>query len=112
MKTIAMPSSRSRRITRKSCSVSWTVRLDVGSSRTSTFAEEITSARPIAVICWIATEYEPSGRVTSMSMSRPFRTSRARRFIAPQSTRPQRRGSRPISMFSATVRFGQRLTSW
>ena len=25
---------------------------------------------------------------------------------------PNRRGSRPSSMFSATVRFGSRLTSW
>ena len=56
MNTMAMPSSRSWRITRKSCWVSWTVRLEVGSSRTRTFAEEITSARPIAAICWMATE--------------------------------------------------------
>ena len=56
MKTIAMPSSRSLRMTAKSCAVSWTVRLEVGSSRTRTWAEEMTSARAMAAICWMATE--------------------------------------------------------
>ena len=56
MKTIAMPWLRSLRITPKSCSVSWASRLDVGSSRMRIRADEMSSARPIAAICWIATE--------------------------------------------------------
>ena len=55
MKTIVRPSSRSLRMTRKSCSVSWASRLDVGSSRMSNRAEECSSDRAIAAICWIAT---------------------------------------------------------
>ena len=113
MKTMARPSLLSLSMTSKSCVVSRTVRLEVGSSRMRTLAEEMSSARAMAAICWIATEYEPSGRVTSMSMSRPARISLARLFIAFQSTvTPQRMGARPMSTFSATVRLGQRLTSW
>ncbi len=70
---IAMPSLFSLRITLKSCSVSWVVRLEVGSSRIRILAEDISSARAMAAICWMATEYEPSGWVTSMSTSSSLR---------------------------------------
>ena len=113
MKTMAMPSPRSRSMTSKSCVVSRTVKLDVGSSRIRTLAEEMSSARAMAAICWMATEYEPSGRVTSMWMSRPARISLARLFMVFQSMlTPHLIGARPMSTFSATVRLGQRLTSW
>ncbi len=42
----------------------------------------------------------------------PRGSSRARRFMARTLIPPKRRGSRPSSMFSATVRLGTRLTSW
>ena len=47
-------------------------------------------------------------------MDRPMResSSAARARVAPESMAPNRCGSRPSRMFSATERFGQRFTSW
>ena len=55
-----MPSSRSCRMMRNSCATSLASRLDVGSSRISTWAL-MSMARAMATICWTASEYEPSG---------------------------------------------------
>ncbi|MCY1541372.1 hypothetical protein D9M68_770570 [compost metagenome] len=54
-KTMARPSPRSRRSTSNSFSTSSSSRLDVGSSRISTF-DDTPSARAIATICCTATE--------------------------------------------------------
>ena len=112
MKTIAIPEPRSLRITPKSCSVSCASRLDVGSSRIRIRADEISSARAMAAICWIATEYEPRGCVTSTSTSRPPEDLVGPSVQGAPVDPPQRFGARPIRMFSPTDRFGQRLTSW
>ncbi len=108
---IAIPSSRSDRSTLSSCSTSPASRLDVGSSSTSTRADT-SSARAIATICCTAIDWEPSpAETSSRRSSAPSRTS-ARRLMPAQWMRPNLRGSRPMKMFSATERFGQRFTSW
>jgi hypothetical protein len=98
-------------MTRKSWATSPASRLDVGSSRTRTFAE-MSMARAIATSCWTAIENVSSCAVTSIVRSSRRRISSERRRISAHRIRPRVRGSRPMKMFSATERFGQRLTSW
>ena len=56
MKTIAMPSLLSLRMTSKSCAVSWARQAGGRLVEDQDLALEIASARAIAAICWIATE--------------------------------------------------------
>ncbi len=86
-------------------------RLDVGSSSTSTRTSTAT-ARAIATSCCTARGWLDN--TESGSMLRPMRcsSSLARARVARVSIAPRVRGSRPRRMFSATVKFGQRLTSW
>ena len=111
MNRIASPSSRSFRMTLKSCSTSLSSRLEVGSSRIR-ILDESSRTRAMATICWTAIEYEERVWVTSTEISRFFRSSSALRFCSFQSIRPSLIGSLPMKMFSATERLGQRLTSW
>ena len=111
MKTMAMPCSFSWRTIVKSCWTSSESRLDVGSSRIRTSAE-MSMARAIATICCTAIEYLDSCAPTSSETSTRASASTARRLTARHWMRPRRRGSRPIEMFSATDRLGQRFTSW
>ena len=70
-------------------------RLAVGSSSTSTRVSS-SSAREIATSCWIATtEYEPSGRSTSISMPSRRSVARARMRAPRHEISPNRRGCRP-----------------
>ncbi len=71
-----------------------------------------TMARLIATSCCTAIEWAPSDEAGSMSSPIVARCSAARRRVRGQSMAPRRRGSLPSMMFSATVRFSQRLTSW
>ena len=107
MKTIATPSSRSLRMTRKSCSVSWASRLEVGSSRIRTRADEMLQ-RPgdrRHLLDRDGVRAERLGHVdvdveAGEDARRPAGSSPASR------SRPHRVGARPMRMFSATVRFG------
>ena len=74
-------------------------------------AVDISTARAIAIICCLARETSSSFWVAEASISRLLSNSVARLFIVRQSINPAFLGSRPINRFSATVRFGQRLTS-
>jgi hypothetical protein len=65
-------------------------RLEVGSSRMSTFAE-MSRARASATICWMAMEQEESWRETSMSTSSRARAARARSRMRPQRIAPEAR---------------------
>ena len=111
-KMIPTPSSRSLRIRTNSFSTSSSSREEVGSSRIRTL-HFISTARAIAIICWIATEHSSSICVGGTLMFRLSRSFAERAFISFQLIIPTLfRGSRPINRFSATVRFGQRFTSW
>ena len=79
---------------------------------TSSFVADTSRARAMATICWMAMEYPASSRVTSMSRPSRAMAFRARRRIAPQRIMPAVVGWRPRQMFSATDRYGMRLTSW
>ena len=66
----------------------------------------------MAAICWMATEYESERLLhVDIHVQPQQHLARLAAFMRFQSMRPARRGSRPIRMFSATVRFGQRLIS-
>ena len=111
-KIIPTPSPRSLRISTNSFSTSSSSREEVGSSRIRTL-HFISTARAIAIICWIATEHSSSIWVGGTLMFRLSRSFAERAFISFQLIIPSLlRGSRPINRFSATVRFGQRFTSW
>ena len=66
----------------------------------------------MAIICCFAREHSSNLSVALASISRLFKSSVAFLFIVCQSINPNFLGSRPIKRFSATDRFGQRLTSW
>ena len=66
----------------------------------------------MAIICWMAMEHSSSDWVADTSISNSRSNSSDFRFMVFQSIMPIFRGSRPINKFSATVRFGHRLTSW
>ena len=104
MNTTATPDARTRSTTSKSSSTSRVSRLDVGSSRISTWAS-ISMARAIETSCWTAIECDSSGEAGSMSRCSCSRMAAARRRICGQLIRPNRRGSRPSIVFSATERF-------
>src|SRR6185312_17232160 len=107
----ATPASRMSRITRNSSPTSSASRLEVGSSRMRTAASRST-ALAMATSCWTASGWPPSTESGSTARLRRASSSAARRRTARRSTRPSLRGSRPSRMFSATVRLGQRFTSW
>ena len=69
-------------------------------------------ARAMATSCCTASECDPSSEAGSMSRLTRASSSRACGAWRRQSIPPKRRGSRPSMMFSATVRFAQRFTSW
>ena len=75
---IAVPPSRSRRITRNSSATSSASRLDVGSSRISTRAETAV-ARAMATSCWTAIGWAPRVDLGSMVRSSSPSSSVARR---------------------------------
>ena len=97
---------------RKRSSISVSVKAAVGSSmiRTSELNE---SALAISTICWVATvrfDTRVRGSRSSRSVSRSLR---ALSFSLRSSRNPSaRRGSRPMKMFCATVRWGIKLSSW
>ena len=70
------------------------------------------TALAMATSCWTASGWPPSTESGSTARLSRASSSAARRRTARRSMRPSRRGSRPSRMFSATVRLGQRLTSW
>ena len=109
--TIATPFSFSCRIRTNSFSTSWSSREDVGSSKISTL-QSISTALAIAIICWSASEYSSRFLVTSISRSRLLIILLDFAVIVFQSMVPSFVfGSLPINKFSATLKFGQRLTS-
>jgi hypothetical protein len=85
----------------KSSATSFSSRLAVGSSSTSSRAD-VSSARAMATICCMATESEPSSASTSHSTSSRASAARARRRMARQLRKPSAPGWRPSVMFSAT----------
>ncbi len=112
MKSTAAPSRRSARMTSKSRSTSTVVRAAVGSSMTRTFAWA-DRALAISTICWSATDSPRAVRCGSSATPSRVKISPALRFIAGRSMRrPARSGCRPMKMFSATVRSGNRVGSW
>ena len=85
----------------------------VGSSRMR-MRGSVTSALAISTICWRATLSEATGAVGSMSGNPKSASTRpAIRLAAAQSTMngSPAVGSRPSSTFSATLRWGSRLSS-
>src|SRR5262245_29449221 len=96
---------------RNSSATSPASKLDVGSSRISTRASTAT-ARAMATSCCTAIGWLPSADPGSMCKPMRDNSSAARARIARPSIEPNRRGSRPRRMFSATERFVHRLTSW
>jgi hypothetical protein len=107
----AIPSARSRSRMSNRSSTSDSSRLEVGSSRMSTFASA-SSARAIATSCCTAIGCSSSRRAGCRS--RPIRSSAARAFawLARQLISPARFGNRPAHRFSATDSVGTRFTSW
>ncbi len=65
----------------------------------------------MATICWMAMEYDDSGWVTSRAMFSFASASSALRLSFFHWILPNRIGCRPMNMFSATDRLGQRLIS-
>ena len=101
------------RMTRNSWATSSASRLEVGSSRISTLAEMSHRRRRDRHHLLHRDRVGAEQRASRRCRARAGRAARrARRRISPQRIRPNRRGSRPMKMFSATDRFGQRLTSW
>ena len=111
-KMMPTPRSRSWRIRLKSFSTSESSREEVGSSRISTL-HSISTARAMAIICCSAREYSSKFRVTSTGRFISFISFCARFTISLRLTVCSLViGSRPMKRFSATLRLGQRLTSW
>jgi hypothetical protein len=67
----------------------------------------------ISTICWSAMDSPRAGRSGSIATPSRVKKLDASAFIARRSTRRRlRRGCRPITMFSATVRSGNSVGSW
>ena len=98
-------------MTRNSSAHSSRSRLDVGSSSTST-RTSVKIARAMATSCCTASECRPRIEAGSMSSPRSASTAAACSRIRGQSIIPNRRGSQPSAMFSATEMFGTRSISW
>ena len=98
---------------RRACRTSVAVSAEVGSSMMMSrdFSD---SARAISTICCSATDRSRTGVIGSMlEAERAVMRARVCVACARQSTNGRRAvGSRPMKMFSATVRFGIRLNSW
>ena len=109
---IATPASLSRRTTLNSTSISASVRMAEGSSRMRTFASPA-SALAIDTCCCSAIDSSPTGTV-AYRPGRPSSSSSSTTlaFCSAQSTRPRRRISRPMKMFSETVSSGNSWGSW
>jgi hypothetical protein len=69
------------------------------------------SARAIATICWIAIEYVPRSRVTSMSRLSFGQRLARQRFIRRQRIEPSTSAATEEQVLR-TDRFGTRFTSW
>src|SRR5699024_5619458 len=97
--------------TRNRASISRPVSAAVGSSRMSRRASW-ERALAISTSCWRAMPSSPTGR--SRSTSRPIfsSASAAMRCMARRSSMPSRLGVRPRVMFSATLSWGTRFSSW
>ena len=107
---MAMPSRRNWRISSNSFSVSREESAVVGSSMTR-ILELACSARAISTCCCSAIDRLPTGVVgVKVAPSRSSTSAQLSR-MALRLTRPRLAISEPRKMFSATVRFGARLSS-
>ena len=102
------PASASTCMRRKRSSDSSSVSAEFGSSKSTTRAS-CASARAISVRCWIASGHSSSCRSATSRIARSASSSRS---CASIPCRSQRLRSRPITMFSATVRLGKSCGSW
>ncbi len=111
MCTMPWPRSRRWRVMRKSSSISVSVRAAVGSSmiRTSGLYENALAISTIC--CWATARLETRARGSRWMWS-SSNSSSALRFSAFSLRTNPRRGSRPMKMFWATVRWPARLSSW
>ena len=110
-KTTAVPCARSSPMMPSSRSASRALRLDVGSSSTSTRASQL-SALAISTSCRCAIGSAPQGVDGSSSSPTCRSQPRARSRMAWRSMNPRRAGSRPRKMDPATSRFSGRFSSW
>ena len=108
---MAIPSARSRLTRWNSFSVSREESAVVGSSMTRILAFAC-SARAISTNCWLAIESEPTTVLGPKGAPRRSRAPFEFSIIPARSTKAPFRSSSPRWMFSATVRFGARLSSW
>ena len=106
------PWSRSPRATAKSRSTSTPESAAVGSSMIRILAFRL-MALAISMICWSAIDRPSAIRSGSIGTPKVVNRARACSRMAGRSIRPSRPfGCRPMKMFSATVRSGNRVGSW
>ena len=112
MNSTAAPEARSVRATSNSRSTSAADSAAVGSSITMILASR-ERALAISMICWSAMERPRQIRPGSSRTPSRSNNSRACSRIRLASMRlPRRNGWRPMKMFSAAVRSGNRVGSW
>ena len=113
MNSTAVPAARSVRTTSKSRSTSAAESAAVGSSITMTRASTSEMALPISTTCWSAMDSPRAIRAgSSWTPSRANIAAASVRIARRSMRRPEPSGWRPMNMFSATVRSGNRAGSW